>query len=108
MGKMNADDDYEIPELRKYDDQFKFDTNSIKSFQVDINKFNNNKNAYSSDSLDFDRISSIQNELLNGLKDQLRLNFVNQESKKLRNSYKNRPIIIKNNDDPFVYSKKYN
>lgn len=109
MGELNTDD-YEIPELRKASkDPFKFDTNSIDSFKVNINQFNNIDNLDLNNSLDFGKISSIQNDLLNQLKDHLKLNLVSdEEAKKLRVVKRQVPIIIKNNDDPYIYSKKYN
>jgi hypothetical protein len=94
VGKLNTDD-YEIPELRKAEDPFNFDTNSIDSFKIDINQYNNIHDVNLSD---FNKITTIQNGLLNRLKDRINLNLV----------YKNKLIVIKNNDEPFIYSKKYN
>jgi len=91
-------DDYEIPEIRKAEVPFNFDTNSIDSFKIDINQYNNIHDVNLSDSLDFNKITTIQNGLLNRLKDRINLNLVN----------KNKLIVIKNNDEPFIYSKKYN
>lgn len=108
MGKLNTDD-YEVPEMVKPKDPFKFDPNSIDSLKIDINQFNNNIDNNLLNSLDFNKISSIQSDLLNGLKDQIKLNLLGDgEQKHLRVSRKQVPIIIKNNDDPFVYSKMYN
>jgi hypothetical protein len=108
MGKLNTDD-YEVPEMVKPKDPFKFDTNSIDSLKIDINQFNNINDSNLLNSLDFNKIYSVQSDLLNSLKDQIKLNLLsNEEQKNLRVSRKQVPIVIKNNDDPFVYSKKYN
>lgn len=108
MGKLNPDD-YEIPELKKPQYSIESDTDPIDSLKININQFNNIKNVNLSDSLDFNKISSIQNDLLSRLRDQIKLNLVDdEEAKKLRVAYKKVPIVIKNNDEPFVYSKKYN
>lgn len=71
---------------------------------VNINNFNNINDPRLNKALDIKRISSIQNELLNRLKDNLRLNLLNEEeSKKITVTHKEVPIIKReNNDNPDV------
>ena len=74
----------------------------IKSLKIDINNFNNINNPSLNSGLDIKRISSIQNELLDRLKDNIKLNLLNEEeSKKLTVVHKEVPIVKReNNDNP--------
>ena len=89
----------EIPKIiRSNDDNIMRDP--IKSLNIDINSFNNINDASLNSGMNLNKISTIQNELLDRLKDNIKLNILNaEESKKMIVTSKKVPIIKKTNTD---------
>ena len=77
----------------------------IKSLNIDINNFNNIDDPSLNSGLNLNKISSIQSELLNRLKDNIKLNLLNgNEAKNFTTViHKKVPILKrKNNDNPLI------
>lgn len=96
-------DKLEIPKII-FTNSDNFMKNPIESFNININKFNNINDASLKNGLDINKISSIQKELLNRLKDNIKFNFMNEnESKNFTVVHKKVPIFKrKNNDNPTI------
>lgn len=98
-------DNYEVPELRRNPKNI----NPIDTLNFNINNYNNINNNLVTKSLDFNKISTIQENLLKRLKDEFKISMLGKlPGTNLTVTYKKVPVIKSENPEPFVYAKNYN